>query len=139
MSRSGYSEDLDNNWDLIRWRGAVNAAIKGKRGQEFLQETLDALDAMEKKELIACEIIAQDGACCLLGAVAKKRNLDVAGIDPEWPEDVALKFGIARAMASEIVYENDEGAWNNSKETPSERWVRMRKWVCDQLAKEEKK
>lgn len=32
MSRSGYSEDLDM-WDLIRWRGAVKSALRGKRGQ----------------------------------------------------------------------------------------------------------
>ena len=37
MSRSGYSDDLDN-WDLIRWRGQVSSAIRGKRGQGFLRE-----------------------------------------------------------------------------------------------------
>ncbi len=137
MSRSGYSEDLEN-WDMIRWRGAVKSAIKGQRGQEFLKETLEALDAMPVKELIACELIAADGACCLLGAVAKKREMDVVGIDPEDHETVALKFGVATALAQEIFFENDEGAWSNSKETPSERWIRMRKWVVSNLAKEEK-
>lgn len=35
MSRSGYSDDC-YGWELICWRGAVNSAIKGKRGQSFL-------------------------------------------------------------------------------------------------------
>lgn len=136
MSRSGYSEDGEN-WQFIMWRGAVASAIKGKRGQDFFREALEALDAMPVKELISEELIAQDGACCLLGAVAKKREMDVVGIDPEDYSNVAFKFGVARALAQEIVYENDEGAWNSDKETPSERWVRMRKWVVSNLAKEE--
>ncbi|KGC50992.1 hypothetical protein DO66_5867 [Burkholderia pseudomallei] len=36
MSRSGYSDDC-GGWSLIRWRGAVNSAIKGARGQKFLR------------------------------------------------------------------------------------------------------
>ena len=47
MSRSGYSDDLEP-WDLIRWRGAVNSAIKGKRGRALLQKMADALDALRK-------------------------------------------------------------------------------------------
>ena len=31
MSRSGYEDGLEM-WDLIRWRGAVASAIRGKRG-----------------------------------------------------------------------------------------------------------
>ncbi len=30
MSRSGYSDDCEQG-DLIRWRAAVNSAIRGKR------------------------------------------------------------------------------------------------------------
>lgn len=137
MSRSGYSEDGEN-WQFIMWRGAVKSAIKGRRGQAFFREALEALDAMPVKELIAEELIAQDGACCLLGAVAKKREMDVAEIDPEDYSNVAFKFGVTGALAQEIVYENDEGAWDNGKETPSERWVRMRKWVVSNLTKEQK-
>lgn len=44
MSRSGYNDDCDG-WALIRWRGAVNSAINGKRGQAFLRELVAALDA----------------------------------------------------------------------------------------------
>ena len=43
MSRSGYTDDVDG-WDLIRWRGAVTAAIRGTRGQELLHGLAAALD-----------------------------------------------------------------------------------------------
>jgi len=46
MSRSGYSDDCDDQWSLICWRGAVKSAIRGKRGQAFLKEMLAALDAL---------------------------------------------------------------------------------------------
>lgn len=57
MSRSGYTEDCDDNWQLIRWRGAVASAIRGKRGQAFLRELLAALDAMPEKRLIADALV----------------------------------------------------------------------------------
>lgn len=50
MSRSGYSDDYDfDNWQLIRWRGAVNSAINGRRGQAFLKELLTAIEALPEK------------------------------------------------------------------------------------------
>lgn len=45
MSRSGYNDYSIDNWDLIRWRGQVASAIKGKRGQAFLRELIEALVA----------------------------------------------------------------------------------------------
>ena len=56
MSRSGYSDDLET-WQLIKWRGQVMSAIRGKRGQKFLRELLAALDAMPKKILITEDLI----------------------------------------------------------------------------------
>lgn len=37
MSRSGYTDE-DDIWAMIRWRGAVTSAIRGKRGQQALRE-----------------------------------------------------------------------------------------------------
>ncbi|MNF83567.1 hypothetical protein D3C84_658920 [compost metagenome] len=137
MSRSGYSEDCEN-WSLICWRGAVNSAIKGKRGQAFLIELRDALDAMPDKRLIAEELEA-DGQFCTLGVIGAKRGLDMSGLDPDCRETVAQAFGIAPAMAAEIVFENDEndrmyirkpdGSSKWGRETPERRWQRMRDWV----------
>lgn len=125
MSRSGYNDDCEN-WSLICWRGAVKSAINGKRGQAFLIELRDALDAMPDKRLIAEELEA-DGQFCTLGVLGAKRGIDMKGVEPDDREAVAELFGIAPAMAAEIVFENDEACWR--AETPEGRWQRMRDWV----------
>ena len=127
MSRSGYYDSCDG-WDLIRWRGAVASAIRGKRGQAFLREMIAALDAMPEKRLIVDALETETGDVCAIGAVGKARGIDMAGVDPEDREAVAKLFGIAEAMAAEIVYENDEWGGHNS---PENRWQRMRAWAAD--------
>jgi|HubBroStandDraft_4_1064222.scaffolds.fasta_scaffold684222_2 hypothetical protein len=141
MSRSGYSDDCEN---LGLWRGAVERAIRGKRGQAFLREMAAALDAMPVKELVANEIVRDEGHVCAIGSVAVARKIDVSTIDPDDGEAVAKTFNVARALACEIAYENDdnsprhertpEGAWRRlPDETPAQRWSRMRAWVSAQL------
>jgi len=132
MSRSGYHDDCEG-WDLIRWRGAVKSAIRGKRGQEFLREMIAALDAMPEKVLIAKELITPTGDVCAMGAVAKQRGLDVKEVDPEEREEVAKALNLSPAMVSEIAYLNDEWLWD---ETPQQRWIRMRAWAEKQLVAE---
>jgi hypothetical protein len=65
VSRSGYSDGCEG-WDLIRWRGAVESAIRGKRGQAFLKELLAALDALPEKKLVANELVTLQGQVCIL-------------------------------------------------------------------------
>lgn len=132
MSRSGYSEDWDfDQWAMIRWRGAVTAAIKGKRGQAFLREMLAALDALPDGKLVASEL-EENGQVCALGAVGRARGVDMAAIDPEDYSRVAATFGVSEALAREVVYENDEmSSWGN--ETPEQRFWRMRRWVASQI------
>ena len=132
MSRSGYSDDCEMNWDLIRWRGAVKSAIRGKRGQAFLREMLEALDSMPDK-VLAESVLEQDGDVCAMGAVGVKRGLDMSKVDPFERVEVAQLFGISEALAAEIAYENDEGVWG-ANETPTARWTRMRKWVVSQIS-----
>lgn len=142
MSRSGYSDDCEDNWSLICWRGAVNSALRGKRGQAFLKELAETMDAMPVKRLVTEELQA-DGEFCTLGVVGNARGLDMSVIDPDDAEAVADKFGLANAMVREIVWENDEhpgtyglredGTTGWRRETPEERWVRMRAWVSKQL------
>jgi hypothetical protein len=129
MSRSGYSDDCDN---LALWRGAVVSAIKGKRGRQLLSELASAMDAMPIKELIANELQA-DGSYCALGVVGAKRGLDMSGLDPDDADAVAETFGVARALAREIVWVNDD-EHSYRDETPAQRWTRVRKWVADVLA-----
>jgi hypothetical protein len=132
MSRSGYTEDADNDWQLICWRGAVASAIRGKRGQKFLREMLVALDAMPTQRLIARKIDTLEG-CCAIGAVARQRQVDATDIDPEDSQTIAARFGVAHALVCEIMFENDDGAGYWSNETPSQRWRRMRHWIETQI------
>lgn len=131
MSRSGYHEDCDDNWGLIKWRGQVASAIRGKRGQAFLRELVDALDAMPEKKLIAGALECPDGVCAI-GAVGARRGLPMANLDIEDADLLGDKFGIASQMVKEIEYENDEVGPDN--ETPEARWHRVRKWAESKLA-----
>lgn len=126
MSRSGYSDGLDN-WALITWRGQVKSALRGKRGQAFLRELLAALDSLPQKRLIAGEIVSESGECCTIGAVAKRRGTNLEDLDPDEWRDVGDAFGIAGQMAAEIEFMNDEYCEGY---TPERRFERMRDWVA---------
>jgi hypothetical protein len=141
MSRSGYSEcDDGSDWGLIRWRGAVASAIRGKRGQAFLKEMVQAMDALPEPRLVA-EVLQEDeqeGAVCAIGSVGRARGVDMSKIDVEDRESIAAHFGISEALAAEIMYENDENApWSlKREETPEERFQRVRAWALRHLRPE---
>lgn len=135
MSRSDYSDDMDDMWAHIRWRGRVASAIRGKRGQAFLREMLAALDAMPEKRLIDGDLEAA-GEVCAIGAVGRCRGVNMAEIDPEDYTEVAKVFDIAAPLAREIVFENDEAGYY--QETPENRWARIRAWVAKQVAPPER-
>jgi hypothetical protein len=126
VSRSGYIDDVEQ-WDLIRWRGAVASSIRGKRGQAFLLEMWKAMQALPEPKLIAKEL-EEDGAVCAIGSVGKARGVNMAEIDPQDHEQVADAFGIPHTLACEIMYMNDEGP-GNWKATPEQRFAYMKKWI----------
>lgn len=130
MSRSGYSDDCDDQWSLIMWRGAVASALRGKRGQAFLREALAALDALPEPALIPNDLAAE-GAFCTLGAVGHARGTDMSGIDVEDSQAVAGLFAVPHALACEVMWMNDEAGRHS--ETPRERWERMRRWIVRHL------
>ena len=132
MSRSGYSENC-SNWELIRWRGAVASAIRGRRGQQFLQKMLAALDALPHKRLIAHEI-EKDGDVCALGSVARARSLDATSLDPYDHEGLGKAFDISSKLVQEIEFINDE-IWY----TPEERFIGVRKWIIQQILQQTEK
>lgn len=157
MSRSGYTDECDDQWALIRWRGAVSSAIRGERGQAMLRELLAALDAMPEKRLAADSLINADGEFCTLGALGAARGIDLQAIDPEDRQQVAQAFGVAEALAAEIMFMNDEGVvddwlWQDveicgpmrgqrhkrsvmvpNPRAAEQRWAYMRRWVAQQL------
>lgn len=127
MTRHGYIDDWDDDpLALGRYRGRVQSAIRGKRGQKLLRELRDALDAMPDKRLIKGSLVDDDGECCALGCVGMARGVDMSKLDPEEAEQVASAFDIAEVLAREITYENDE---DYRDRTPEDRWKYMRKWV----------
>jgi hypothetical protein len=144
MSRSGYSDDLEP-WTLIRWRGAVTRALKGRRGQAFLHELIEALEALPQQRLTEGALEA-DGLYCAIGAVGRLRGLDMTNINPQSPGQIADAFGIAEAMACEIAYMNDEAAIADPTNLPPKkvqrwregyRWLRMRRWAEMQLKEDQ--
>jgi hypothetical protein len=132
MSRAGYCDDIDQ-WQLIRWRGQVASATRGRRGQAFLRELIDALDALPDKRLISREL--QEGEhVCAIGSVGVRRGIDLSKLDPHDGETLSAVFGIAEPLVREIEFMNDEAVW---QETPEERWRRMREWAIDNLKRGE--
>jgi len=134
MSRSGYTDDWDYGecqWMMIRWRGAVKSAIRGKRGQTTLKAILDAMDALPLKRLIQNDLQSKTGEFCTLGVLGNARGVDMTSLDPDNREGVAAVFDIAPALAAEIFYENDETCGYN--ETPEQRFARMRRWVASNI------
>lgn len=129
MGRSGYSYDCEN---MAMWRGQVASAIRGKRGQAFFRDLIAALDALPEKRLISEEIKNDQGCVCALGALGAKKGLDLETLDPYDYEGLGGSFNIAHQLAQEVMFENDEGnAWG--RESPEQRWERMRAWAVKQL------
>ena len=138
MSRSGYSEDYDElfpNAGMFYARN-VERAMEGKRGQKFLRELIQALDAMPVKRLIA-EDLVRDGEVCAIGALGLSRGVDMSDLDPEHADRVADRFGIAECLAREVTFQNDEHGdfWHHDTESPEARWQRMRNWAARNLKK----
>ena len=162
MSRSGYTDDNEDNFAHGRWRQAVKRSLEGKRGQALLRELVVALDAMEDKRLYPGSFATADGEFCALGVLGAKRGIkldDLGDDDYECdPSIVGERFGIAPAMAAEIMYMNDEYAVDSWKDVdvvvcgpmqryeihartirvPNEnhawdRWLKMRDWTVKNI------
>ena len=133
MSRSGYSEDYDDNDNAAcLYRQAVASATYGRRGQALIRDLVAALDAMPEKRLVAGDLEQEDGSVCALGAVGRLRGVvDQRKIDPEDAVTVAAAFDVAESLAREVVFMNDEAHYG--AETPAQRWTRMRAWAASQI------
>src|ERR1700728_236304 len=127
MSRSGYSDDCEG---VALWRGTVASAIRGRRGQAFLHELIESLDALPEKRLIRDALWIDDPACatrsvCAIGSVGHQRGINMNELDAHDYDALADTFGIAHHLVQEIEFMNDEYVW---PETPEQRWQRIRDW-----------
>ncbi len=131
MSRSGYVDDCwDDCWAMIRYRGAVKSAIRGKRGQAFFRELLTSLDGLLAKRLIADDLVDEHGEVCALGSVAIARGLDADSMDSTNHRAMAKTFDVARCLIKEIEWENDDHCCGM---TPEQRWQSVRDWVSRKI------
>lgn len=151
MRRSGYTDDEDSNGQFAMWRGQVNSAIRGKRGQNLLRDMLTALDAMPEKQIFMGHLVTPEGGVCALGALGQMRGLNMPDFekfidedgyvdDPESLSDaLSVAFDAAHQLIREIQHMNDERFdWtyiNNVRHayTPEERWQKMRDWVASKI------
>jgi hypothetical protein len=127
MSRHDYSDDCDNIW---LYRNAVDRAIGGKRGQAFLRELVVSLDALPAKRLVD-GVLVDGGDYCALGAVGLHREIEMDECAEVDASDTAKMFGLARSMAAEIMFVNDDGAIG--PESPEQRFERVRRWAVSNL------
>jgi hypothetical protein len=114
--------------------------LQGKRGQALLRDLVQALDLMPVRELGMSHLAV--GNACALGAVARLRHVPeseiqrldkLLGKDPDdaWDNWESVRntvsdlLNIAPALASEIMYENDECAPMDD----AKRWAHMRAWA----------
>ena len=132
MSRSGYSDDCDEGLEL--YRGNIDRATAGKRGQRFFRELVAALDALPEKRLIRGELEQETGAVCALGALRKAKNIDMEPLrESDW-DALGDAFNVAPMLTQEVMYMNDDYMdFDDSSETPEERWERVRKWAAEQI------
>lgn len=163
MSRSGYTDDNEDPLAQGRWRQAVRRSLEGKRGQMLLRELVEALDAMRDRRLYSGSFATAEGEFCTLGVLGAKRGTKMDDLGDDYDCDTATvgqRFGIAPAMAAEIMYMNDEYAvdewkwvdveicgplrdnWRGQRvrsvrvhndNHPVERWQRMRAWAVANL------
>jgi hypothetical protein len=130
MSRSGYSEDCEN---VQLWRGAVKRAVRGKRGQKFLSDLATAMDAMPQKRLIAHDLRDGNGEFCAMGVALNKLGIDPEPIDIYDYDTIADHVDVAHCLVQEIEFINDGEYGRHSRETPEQRWSRVRDWVARML------
>jgi hypothetical protein len=149
--------------DFLRscaYNGNLRRHLGGRAGQRFLWELYFALEALPKRALITGALEDKDGAYCALGAVARARavaipaELGIEASDEYGPvleasdfyDEVSGLLDIHEMMAREVMYKNDEcdnlhyvpgpplrQSCPTRKETPEERWYRMRRWVVSKL------
>jgi len=138
---------MDEIENLIQMGFMANLrrCLKGKKSLKFLEELEQCLLKLESKRLIGGNL-ERDGDYCALGSVFHSRGLDThPGLNVESPDLdqirsekiryrdwVAAELGIKPMLASEIMYQNEEGF--SVDEDPGHRYKRMLSWVQCKIA-----
>jgi len=141
MGRLYYHDDDDECPSLDGLReGWVQNAIRGGRGQRFLRDLVDALDALPTPELSSGALEdPATGCCCAFGAVRRLRGPEEVRLwfDPAEedrpPDDLAVPFDVSWALAWRVVQVNEERSCSNSEPDRRRRWADVRDWAVRHL------
>lgn len=150
MSR--FFDDGDGDYPAHWWQIDLERALTSGRGQRFLREIETALLAMPEQKLIEGALVNYDedeqiGAVCAVGAFAAYRAMQEG---QTWPQALAViaekwgngeqddhwntqalgrSLGLARTVAYELAFRNDEQAWVSDEE----RWKGVLTWVRSKI------
>jgi hypothetical protein len=139
MTRLYYDDDLDPSREGLV-AGALRSAVRGKRGQRFIRDLVQALDALPSPELAAGALEDEDTeCCCAFGAVRRFRGSDAV---PLWfdpmeedltPDHLAEPFNVSETLAWAVVQVNEDGMTGNDVSTRRHRWNVVKDWAIRQL------
>jgi hypothetical protein len=139
MTRLYCDDDSDPSQEgLIT--GAWRSAIRGRRGQQFLGDLVQALDALPLPELAAGALEDEEtGCCCAFGAVRRLRGVDAVPLwfDPTEediaPGNLAKPFNVSETFAWAVVQANEDEMIGNDEKTRRLRWKQVRDWAVRHL------
>ncbi len=134
-----YDDDCDPGEEGLR-QGWLHSAIRGKRGQRFLHDLVEALDALPAPEL-SCGSLedAETGCCCAFGAVRRLRGPENVRLwfHPEeedmTPDSLAEPFDVPQTLAWAVVQANEEMSSGNTEQDRRRRWTEVRAWAACKL------
>lgn len=141
MSRYSDCDDYDwEPWMEGQAAGALQSAIRGRRGQRLLRDLVAGLDALPVPELAAGALEDPETGCvCALGAVRLQRGpeavplrFDPTDEDVDWRE-LAEPFDISETLANAVVSQNEYGSKRNDEQSRRRRWLSVRAWALGHL------
>jgi hypothetical protein len=141
MSRYSDCDDYDwEPWMEGQAAGALQSAIRGRRGQQLLRDLVAGLDALPEPELAAGALEdPKTGCLCALGVVRLQRGpeavplrFDPSDPDVDWRE-LAEPFGISETLANAVVSQNEYGSKCNDEQSRRRRWLSVRAWAVGHL------
>jgi hypothetical protein len=136
-----YERDDDwESWMDGQRAGALRSAIQGRRGQRFLQDLINALDALPEPELSAGALEDEEtGCCCAFGAVRRFRGAESVPLyfhpmeEDVTSDKLAKPFDVSRALAWEVVEANEGWCKSNSPGARRQRFKEVRRWAVGAL------
>jgi len=140
MSRLYEGDDDWEPWMNGQRAGALRSAIRGRRGQQFLRDLVNALDALPEPELSAGALEDKEtGCCCAFGAVRRHRGAESVplGFHPMeedvTPDHLTEPFDVSRALAWEVVEAKEGWSKSNLPGARRQRFKDVRRWAVGAL------